>query len=165
VTYDDFLNTTLKLEYVFIIIAAGCALIALVSFIWRRLGNAGDHKECCICGRSAMKYVPIIGGSVLDYLLSRHWRINGIPISYRVIEDVTDERRLCPQHWREHVARLEAAADQARADHAVMNREQLAKLQAITIDRAAPEPMPAVVAIIEEARKPSDSSIELEPIA
>jgi hypothetical protein len=141
---------------VLIVTLIALGLVALGSTVWKRLGNAGDPAHCCVCGAKATKYVPIVRGSMLDALLARSRRINGIPWSYRVGHDFDDPRRLCLSDYRPRVTRLETWMDGARAELATFNRTQRASIPVDAFDDVkAPEP---------ETRKPVDSAIELEPI-
>lgn len=153
---DELLNWA---EWPVVLLFATLVVIvaAVMTFVWNRLGNAGDVGKCCICGEPGTKLVPLITGSFWDSAFARSRRLNGIALSYRVRFDATDSRKLCGRHQREHVAQLEAWCDRARADLATFNRDQQATIPEPFAGVKAPE-----VTTVPAERKPVDSSIELD---
>lgn len=154
----DALGKLLEGEVILIIGLFGAFMFFLGWLVWgRRTGNGGESADCCVCGTKGNRLVPVITGSWADSAFARSRRLNGIPLSYRVLFDDTDPRRLCTPCQRVRVEKLETWCDETRARHVAFNRAQWETLPSAFdgVRASAPE-----TALVE--RKPFDSSIELD---
>lgn len=133
------------------------------SMAWKRCGNAGDPGACCVCGDKATRHVPTVGRSFCDWLFSRSRRVNGIPWSYQLTHDFGDPRLLCLGCYRPRVRELDTWMDDARAALAKFSRAQRDTVPSLLTTARLPQTTETESQSAPE-RKPTDSSIELEPI-